>query len=383
VIEGFLTFDLKKISMGLGRIIGAILGFFMNTIDNQITAILGMFGITFEDDATLFQAIGKAVSNFFSGLRDTITDLFSSMVGWVKNQLGFKDGKMPSIIDIITGIYTAPYDLLLSVASWITGKLGFDGVSDFLGELSFADMLRSIVMAPFDLLNKAKDWMVEKLSGTKIGDFISGTLDIGKDFLASILRSVLPDPAADYGLMDPRRYIVKAIPDGIWKFAGLDPKTGELSSAEAEEVTSGSNETGLDREEITIQDKLKELKEIDAAAGNVLSDAAESIGETASNIRDSVGGFVGGLFGRSNDDSDVVPQQNEIEAARISQTSDEFSDLQAQRDQLEMEQSRDNNTGGSNVYAPTNVSTSSTQVIKRLPQVASRPPSAHDLIFGA
>lgn len=380
VIEGFLTFDLKKINQGLGKIIESIIGFAVNSIDNIITAILGMFGITFEDDATLFEAIGRAVSNFFSGLRDSVTNLFSSMVGWVKNQLGFKDGEMPSILDIITGIYTAPYDLLLSVASWITGKLGFDAVSDFLGELSFADMLRSIVMAPFDLLNKVKDWLVEKLSGTKIGDFISGTLDIGKDFLASILRSVLPDPTGDYGLMDPRRYIVKAIPDGIWEFAGLDPKTGELSSAEVGDVVSGSNETGLDREETTIQDK---LKEIDAAAGNVLSDAAESIGQTASNIRESVGGFVGGLFGRRNNDDDIVPQQNEIEASRMVQTSDEFGNLQAQRDQIEMERSQSSNDGGSNVYAPTNVSTSSTQVIKRLPQVASRPPSAHDLIFGA
>ena len=228
IIEGITTFDLSKIVGGVNNIIGSLVSGFVSAVDNVITAVLEMFGVSFKDDATLFEAITMGVSRFFSGLRESVANIFSSVVGWIRNQLGFSEGEMPSILDVITGIYTAPVDLLRSAASWITGKLGFDSISQFLEDLSFADMLRSIVMAPFNLMTKAKDWIVEKLTGTAIGDFASGAADIAKNFMSSILRSILPDASADFGVTDPRRYVRAAIPASVYEFAGIDKGTGEM-----------------------------------------------------------------------------------------------------------------------------------------------------------
>lgn len=280
---------------------------------------------------TIGPKIGDAIKGFFSGIGEGVKNFISSAKEWVKNQLGFKDGEMPSILDIITGIITAPYDLVRSVAAWVAGKFGFDQVSDFLSEFSFADLLLSIVTAPFKLLENVRDWIADKVSG-----------------LGAIVSRLIPGP--------------------LKRLLGIN---GDTESEETDEDTVAKE----------LPQRVKEVAEV---SRELLSGAAESIGETASNVRDSIGGFVGGLFGGGGDESQEETQTPDsgIEAARMTQTSDEFGDLQAQRDQLEMEQSRGGSGGGSNVYAPTTVSTSSTQVVKRLPQVASRPPSAHDLIYG-
>ena len=242
IIEGITTFDLSKIVGGVNNIIGSLVSGFVSAVDNVITAVLEMFGVSFKDDATLFEAITMGVSRFFSGLRESVANIFSSVVGWIRNQLGFSEGEMPSILDVITGIYTAPVDLLRSAASWITGKLGFDSISQFLEDLSFADMLQSIVMAPFNLLTRAKDWIVEKLTGTAIGDFVSGAADIAKNFMSSILRSILPDASADFGVTDPRRYVRAAIPASVYEFAGIDKGTGEMI-VDDESLVDGSAES--------------------------------------------------------------------------------------------------------------------------------------------
>ena len=242
IIEGITTFDLSKIVGGVNNIIGSLVSGFVSAVDNVITAVLEMFGVSFKDDATLFEAITMGVSRFFSGLRESVANIFSSVVGWIRNQLGFSEGEMPSILDVITGIYTAPVDLLRSAASWITGKLGFDSISQFLEDLSFADMLQSIVMAPFNLMTKAKDWIVEKLTGTAIGDFASGAADIAKNFMSSILRSILPDASADFGVTDPRRYVRAAIPASVYEFAGIDKGTGEMI-VDDESLVDGSAES--------------------------------------------------------------------------------------------------------------------------------------------
>ena len=108
VIEGFLTFDFKQINEGLGRIIFSITRFAVNAIDNAITAILGMFGVEFDDDQTLFSAVGNAVSNLFSNITESISDIFLNINEWISDKVsGFASAILrliPSPLKRILGI---------------------------------------------------------------------------------------------------------------------------------------------------------------------------------------------------------------------------------------------------------------------------------------
>jgi len=230
-----------------------------------------------------FDQISDLLSSFsFSGLLKDIfnapVNLLRSAKDWILNQLGFDGSGMPSVMDIVTGLYTAPYDLVASVASWVAGKLGFDQISDMLGELSFAELLRSAVDTIWGLFTGAKDWIVEKITGFSISDTIGNIADAGKNFLKDILRSVLPDPSEGNAIL---KFAKRAIPDDLYKFAGLDPKTGEeidLPEEDKIQVDSGSSPsrvtagTELQQEAETQRDAEREaLGRVGGSGSNAVS----------------------------------------------------------------------------------------------------------------
>ena len=52
---------------------------------------------------------------------------------------------------------------------------------------------------------------------------LAGIGDMASEFVKKILRSVLPNP----GGSGPASWAAKAIPDSIYEYAGINPKTGE------------------------------------------------------------------------------------------------------------------------------------------------------------
>jgi len=210
VIKGIFTLDLGMIKSGLTTTFGGLVDIITAPINLAYSAIKDLFS---------FVGIELPEINFGGFIKDTISSAFD----WIKNQLGFSEGQMPSVMDIVTGLYTAPYE------------------SDLLGELSFADLLRSAVDAVWGIFTSAKDWIVEKITGFSLGDTIGDITDAGKNFLRDILRSVLPDPSEGNAIL---KFAKRAIPDDLYKFAGLDPKTGEeieLPEEDKIQVDSGSS----------------------------------------------------------------------------------------------------------------------------------------------
>jgi hypothetical protein len=228
IIKGIFTLDLSMIRTGLTSAFTGLVDIITAPINLAYSAIKDLFS---------FAGVELPSINFGAFVKNTI----SSAADFVKKQLGFDGEGMPSLTDIITGLYTAPYDLVRSVASWVAGKLGFDQISDMLGELSFVELLRSAVDTIWGLFTGAKDWIVEKITGFSIGDTIGNIADAGKNFLKDILRSVLPDPSEGNAIL---KFAKRAIPDDLYKFAGLDPKTGEeinLPEEDKIQVDSGSS----------------------------------------------------------------------------------------------------------------------------------------------
>jgi hypothetical protein len=57
-----------------------------------------------------------------------------------------------------------------------------------------------------------------------MGDFAAKIANGAKEVLKSLLRIVLPDPSKGMA----QKLASKAIPDSVYEFAGMDPKTGAL-----------------------------------------------------------------------------------------------------------------------------------------------------------
>lgn len=217
-IKGVFTFDVALIKAGLNSIFSGWLDILVAPVNLAYSAI-----------KDLFSFVGIELPNINFG--QLIRDVSNSAFDWIKEQLGFSAEQMPSITDVAMGIITAPADLVRSAAGWITNSLGFDGLSDRLESFSFADMYRSVVDTVLALFTNAKDWIVNKFTSFSVGDFVGNVTDSAADFLKGVLRSVLPNPSKDYGLLDPAGWAAKAIPDGIYEFAGLNPETGEVLKA--------------------------------------------------------------------------------------------------------------------------------------------------------
>jgi len=231
----------------------------------------------------------------------------------------FIDGIGGALSSLVGNLIGMPLDLLKDGVSFIMGMLGFDKAAAALDSFSFKDLIMDIVKMPFDLLSNAVDYITGLFTGgTDLMGDMGNIMDIAKNFIKSILRSVLPNP--DGGFI--AKLASKAIPDSIYKFAGLDPKTGqELPKEEASGPTETIQSLGnqINKEQmvqgkrgISDDDFLESVGREDRAAikqfklaeeieqgklstkiKNVVSNLGETIGNFFSGIKDKVLGIFG------------------------------------------------------------------------------------------
>jgi len=122
-----------------------------------------------------------------------------------------------------------------------------------LKDFKIADKINEIIRGLFGYISSAVDWVIDFFTNNKVGDKLSkgfsASVDFMSDFLKSILRVILPKPNPDGNWWDAENLVSKAIPDAVYNYAGLDPKTGavleteeppNLMSTEAIEQLSGS-----------------------------------------------------------------------------------------------------------------------------------------------
>ena len=168
-------------------------------------------------------------------------DLITGFIDGFKESEGnnivskFIDGVGGGLSKMIGNLIGIPLDLLKSAVSWILGKLGFDGAVKFLEGFSFKDLLMTIVKAPFTLVSKAVSFIKDIFtSDDPVKTFLGGMkalADGAKNLLKGLLRMVLPNPKGNPEDGKIMRFIkttaAKVIPDGVYKFAGIDPETGD------------------------------------------------------------------------------------------------------------------------------------------------------------
>ena len=194
------------------------------------------------------------------------------------------DGLFAGAIKLIKGIFIVPLDLLKDGVSWLAEKMGFENFSAALDSFSFNDIFDKFIkfgnnifssepeegyFSIVKMVGDGIDNIVEFMKGL-IPDDIIGSLkklagnaldiitaphrwlwnnaikpaidsiikmfggsaelpdtgeigDMATNFLKNILKSVLPNPDAGF----IQNLASKAIPNSVYEFAGLDPKTGE------------------------------------------------------------------------------------------------------------------------------------------------------------
>jgi hypothetical protein len=180
----------------------------------------------------------------------------------------FIDGVGGGLSKLIGNLVGMPLDLLKDGVSWIMGMLGFDKAAEALDSFSFKDLIMDIVKMPFDLLSDAVDYITGIFSGgTDLMGDMGKIADTAKNFIKSVLRSVLPNP--DGGVF--ASLASKAIPDSVYEFAGLDPKTGkELPIADPPKVDAkpdakadfNNRPAAAKKQDATMADKLAKTERV-------------------------------------------------------------------------------------------------------------------------
>ena len=236
-----------------GGVIGKILGFakgFGATLGKlflPVTIVIGAF---------------DAITGFIDGFKESEGNNILSR---------FYDGVGGGLGKLVGNLIGIPLDLLKSGVSWIMSKLGFDSAVEFLESFSFAELIKNLVSAPFNMISKAIDYIVKLFTGdanlfADIGSMFGSIADGATSLLKSILRGILPDPSGEsdgvFGFI--KKAVSSVIPDGVYEFAGLDPKTGEaIPEPEAEqlEAATGGGSNRFDRVQSRMDRKRERLSE--------------------------------------------------------------------------------------------------------------------------
>lgn len=107
------------------------------------------------------------------------------------------------------------------------GAVSREKIEEFRGKIKqgFLDVVDGI----YDGVKNAIDNAIAAVKniGTSIKNFGSNVMDKGKDFLKGAIRSILPRKDPDGEWWSIGNLAMKAIPESVYKFAGIDKETGE------------------------------------------------------------------------------------------------------------------------------------------------------------
>jgi len=200
-----------------------------------------------------FKGFGTVIGRLFIPLQIIfgVIDGVKGFIDGFKNQEGNLFNKLTAgiiggISGVLQGLIGIPLDLLKKGVSFIAGKLGFSSFAEKLEAFSFKALIGKI----FDGLNNIWQGIIDFFTNMfskegraanmeKLGNIAGGI----NDFIKKILRAILPDPDADRGLFDPRGLVAKAIPSSVYRYAGLDPDTGDVIAPDIAETIVGDDTT--------------------------------------------------------------------------------------------------------------------------------------------
>ena len=226
-VFGFLKENAEAIGIGFASIVGAIAIVKFVTILQKIklafitmkTAMLATKASLITTLAPLLPIIGIAavIATVIFALKTAFEDFQKTLeetgsigealkVGGAKF-IGFILGFIPSMIAKLVG--------------FVAGLFGFESLKEKLNAMNPIQTISDAVKKVFDGIGNFFSGIPEK-----VGAALGNMADMAKDFLKTVLRSVLPKPGGS--MFSISGIASRAIPKGIYEFAGMNPETGEL-----------------------------------------------------------------------------------------------------------------------------------------------------------
>lgn len=187
---------------------------------SKIVAFFGDIGSKFKYFFKLGEIIGKKILFPIVTIYDTV---MGAIDGFKKDGIfGAIKGAFSGLINSIIG---GVLDLLKDGVSYVLNLLGFENTSKMLDSFSFQDLITSAVDGFFNFIKGMVQFVMDIFTNpTKALETLTGVGDSMQAFAKSVLRSVLPMPGAS-GIAG---YVAKAIPDSVYEYAGMNPKTGAV-----------------------------------------------------------------------------------------------------------------------------------------------------------
>lgn len=293
--------DIKKAGDSLKSIKNTIAGFatpFTKTaaqaskLKNVVLMAISPFkllGNFFKFFAAKFAPLGKVLGKLFLPVT-IIMGIFDGIKGAIsgaKEESGtagkFVGGLMGAISGILVGLVGMPLDLLKDLVSWIAGKMGMDGASEFLDSFSFSAIIGGVFDVVKDFFMAIVDFFTDLFSEGPSAAFGNLGTNINELF-KKILRGILPDPSVEREWYNPIGFIQRAIPDGLYEYAGMDPKTGEIDAQYKEAIDAEVKKTGDDLNNASIENESNKSKSDGLTANTAVDNSTKSSSNQTINI---------------------------------------------------------------------------------------------------
>ena len=197
---------------------------------------------TFKTFASALGRVSTILGKIFAPIFIIMT-VYDTVKGMLK---GFEeDGIVGAIGGAIKGFFNSlimtPLDMIKSAVSWIAGAFGFDNVEKALDAFSFEDLFTKLIDGIFGAVTNAIDWIVGLFTGeTDFGASLGNVMDGIKDFYKKILQAILPMPDSTKAWYSIPNLVSKAIPDSVYEFAGMNPRTSAGASIASNSMTSNA-----------------------------------------------------------------------------------------------------------------------------------------------
>ena len=178
-----------------------------------------------------------------------------------------------AIAGFINSIFGGILDLLKDGISWVLNLLGFENASKFLDSFSFQALIEQAINGIFDFFKGVFNFVMDLFKNPAAAmEKLAAIGDAAKEGLKKILRSLLPNPSGS----GAEKIAAKLIPDAIYEFAGLDPKTGAVVQGTSETSVAAKALEGSTSENRVVNAE-KEAKAAGQAAMAGMNSSASSV----------------------------------------------------------------------------------------------------------
>ena len=270
----------EALKAGISKFMGTLLGFIPSIVLKLVSWVAGLFG--FDDFKERVDAIDpidfitKHISAMITKIVDFVKLLFSDPIAAIKELV-------TGYIDVITDFAGFVYRKAIKpIVDWVGGIFG---VEDASGQMEgyIGQKLDKIINFAEEIYNKYIKPVVDWVTGlfSKVKGAVMPLFNVPEDMITNImknmLKTILPNPNF-VSFKIPKAKILgvtvgggsinlNPIPASVYKFAGIDPETGDAIPEPPEPLTTAAAKIGSDA---VIQQMT------DSAAAAVTRDAAGS-----------------------------------------------------------------------------------------------------------